>query len=314
MKDYRGNTYFSLRKLPINRFNTKLNFLGMKITNLFQKGVATATAVTLFTASSFMTSQAAEKTATTNPVVIMKTSQGNIRLELWPDAAPETVKNFTDLAEGRKAFKDAKSGKEETKPFYDGLTFHRVIKDFMIQGGCPLGTGTAGPGYQFKDEVNAEGLGLHELDAIREGQTHPWLLIRSQEDFQRLVLGPALQKMGIKSEEEFKAKMEEIQKTVNAMSLQDVYVNQGYVFDKSLAPKKPLRGVIAMANSGPNTNGSQFFINVTDTPHLTGKHTVFGKVIEGMDVVDKISKLETDASSKPNTPVTIESIRLEKKD
>ncbi len=286
----------------------------MKITNLFQKGVATAAAVTVFTASSFMTSQAAEKTATTAPVVLMKTSQGNVRLELWPDAAPETVKNFIDLAEGRKAFKDAKSGKEVTKPFYDGLTFHRVIKDFMIQGGCPLGTGTAGPGYQFKDEVNAVGLGLNELDAIRDGQTHPWLLIRSQEDFQRLVLGPALQKMGIKTEEEFKAKMEEIQKTVNAMSLQDVYANQGYVFDKSLAPKKPLKGVIAMANSGPNTNGSQFFINVADTPHLTGKHTVFGKVIEGMDIVDKISKLETDASSKPNTPVVIESIRLEKKD
>ena len=271
--------------------------------------------LTLFTSSSFMTSQAAEKTTSLQqPVAIVKTSEGSVRLELWPDAAPETVKNFIDLAEGRKAFKDAKSGEEVTKPFYDGLTFHRVIKDFMIQGGCPLGTGTAGPGYQFKDEVNAVGLGLSELKAIKEGQTHPWLLVRSQEDFQRLVLGPALQKMGIKSEEEFKAKMEEIQKTVNAMSLQDVYANQGYVYEKDLTPKKPLRGVIAMANSGSNTNGSQFFINVVDTPHLTGKHTVFGKVIEGMDVVDKISKLETDASGKTSTPVVIESIRLEKKE
>ncbi|MDG1855602.1 MAG: peptidylprolyl isomerase [Verrucomicrobiota bacterium] len=287
----------------------------MNITHLLQKGIATMATVTLFTSSSFMTSQAAEKTTSTQqPVAIVTTSEGSVRLELWPDAAPETVKNFIDLAEGRKAFKDAKSGEEVTKPFYDGLTFHRVIKDFMIQGGCPLGTGTAGPGYQFKDEVNAVGLGLSELKAIKEGQTHPWLLVRSQEDFQRLVLGPALQKMGIKSEEEFKAKMEEIQKTVNAMSLQDVYTNQGYVFEKDLTPKKPLRGVIAMANSGPNTNGSQFFINVADTPHLTGKHTVFGKVIEGMDVVDKISKLETDASSKTSTPVVIESIRLEKKE
>lgn len=272
------------------------------------------TAVALFTTSFSMKSQAAEGKEATHPVVVMKTSQGNVRLELWPEAAPETVKNFIDLAEGRKAFKDPKSGEEVTKPFYDGLTFHRVIKDFMIQGGCPLGTGTGGPGYQFKDEINAVGLGLDKLDAIREGQTHPWLLIRSQDQFQRSILGPALQKMGIKTEEEFKARIEEIQKTVNAMSLLDVYTNQGYVFDKSLAPKKPLKGVIAMANSGPNTNGSQFFINVEDTHHLTGKHTVFGKVIEGMDVVEKISLLETDASSKPNTPVVIESIRVEKKD
>ena len=284
----------------------------MKITHSYQKGVIIALAVTLFTACSLMTSKAAENTASTKQVVTMKTSQGNVRLELWPDTAPETVKNFLDLAEGRKAFKDPKSGKEVTKPFYDGLTFHRVIKDFMIQGGCPLGTGTGGPGFQFKDEINAVGLGLKDLQAIKEGQTHPWLLIRTQEDFQRNVLGPVLQKMGIKTEEEFKEKMEEIQNTVNALSLLDIYTNQGYVFDEKLPPKKPLRGVIAMANSGPNTNGSQFFINVVDTPHLTGKHTVFGKVIEGMDVVDKISQLETDPGGKPNTPVTIESIRLEK--
>jgi len=270
--------------------------------------------VTLFTASSTMTSQAAENKVSTHPVAIMKTSQGNIRLELWPDAAPETVKNFIDLAEGRKAFKDTKSGEQVTKPFYDGLTFHRVIKDFMIQGGCPLGTGTGGPGFQFKDEVNAIGLGLADLKALKDGQTHPWLLVRSQEDFQRTVLGPVLQKMGIKDEEEFKAKMEEIQNTVNALSLVDIYANQGYVFDKNLTAQKPVKGVIAMANSGPNTNGSQFFINVADTPHLTGKHTVFGKVIEGMDIVEKISNLETDAASKPNAPVVIESIRLEKKD
>ena len=198
--------------------------------------------------------------------------------------------------------------------FYDGTRFHRVIKDFMIQGGCPLGTGTGGPGFQFKDEVNAIGLGLADLKALKDGQTHPWLLVRSQEDFQRTVLGPVLQKMGIKDEEEFKAKMEEIQNTVNALSLVDIYANQGYVFDKNLTAQKPVKGVIAMANSGPNTNGSQFFINVADTPHLTGKHTVFGKVIEGMDIVEKISNLETDAASKPNAPVVIESIRLEKKD
>ena len=249
-----------------------------------------------------------------NPVVLMKTSQGNIRIELWPDAAPETVKNFIDLAEGNKTFKDAKTGEDVKKPFYDGLTFHRVIKDFMIQGGCPLGTGTGDPGYKFKDEINAKGLGLADLKAMGEGGApHPWLLIRDQASFQRTVLGPVLQKLGISSQEQFQEKLEEIQNTVNALSVLDVYANQGYVFDDKLPAKKPNRGVIAMANSGPNTNGSQFFINVVDTPHLTGKHTVFGKVIEGMDIADKISNLETDPSGKTSTPVTIESIRVEKK-
>lgn len=249
-----------------------------------------------------------------NPVVLMKTSQGNIRIELWPDAAPDTVKNFIDLAEGNKTFKDAKTGEDVKKPFYDGLTFHRVIKDFMIQGGCPLGTGTGDPGYKFKDEINAKGLGLADLKAMGEGGApHPWLLIRDQASFQRTVLGPVLQKLGISSQEQFQEKLEEIQNTVNALSVLDVYANLGYVFDEKLPAKKPDRGVIAMANSGPNTNGSQFFINVVDTPHLTGKHTVFGKVIEGMDIADKISNLETDPAGKPNTPVTIESIRVEKK-
>lgn len=249
-----------------------------------------------------------------NPVVLMKTSQGNIRIELWRDAAPETVKNFIDLAEGNKTFKDSKTGEDVKKPFYDGLTFHRVIKDFMIQGGCPLGTGTGDPGYKFKDEINAKGLGLADLKAMGEGGApHPWLLIRDQPSFQRTVLGPVLQKLGITSQEQFQEKLEEIQNTVNALSVLDVYANLGYVFDEKLPAKKPDRGVIAMANSGPNTNGSQFFINVVDTPHLTGKHTVFGKVIEGMDIADKISNLETDPSGKPSTPVTIESIRVEKK-
>ncbi len=184
----------------------------------------------------------------------------------------------------------------------------------MIQGGCPLGTGTGDPGYKFKDEINAKGLGLADLKAMGEGGApHPWLLIRDQASFQRTVLGPVLQKLGISSQEQFQEKLEEIQNTVNALSVLDVYANLGYAFDDKLPAKKPVRGVIAMANSGPNTNGSQFFINVVDTPHLTGKHTVFGKVIEGMDIADKISNLETDPSGKTTTPVTIESIRVEKK-
>jgi cyclophilin family peptidyl-prolyl cis-trans isomerase len=145
----------------------------------------------------------------------LHTSEGAIEIELYPDEAPKTVENFTKLAgEG----------------FYDGLTFHRVIPDFMVQAGCPRGDGTGGPGYTFEDEFNE-----HPVD----------------------------------------------------------------------------RGALAMANSGPNTNGSQFFIVTLDAcPWLDGKHTVFGRVTAGQDVVDAISMVERDGRDRPVTPVTIDRIEL----
>src|SRR6187402_3797603 len=139
----------------------------------------------------------------------MTTSEGPITIELFDADAPKTVQNFKDLA---------------GKGFYDGLIFHRIIRDFMIQGGCPQGTGTGGPGYEFEDEINDH---------------------------------------------------------------------------------KIVRGALAMANAGPNTNGSQFFIVTADAaPWLDGKHTVFGRVTDGMDAVDAISKVERDGRDKPVTPVT----------
>jgi peptidyl-prolyl cis-trans isomerase B (cyclophilin B) len=146
----------------------------------------------------------------------MNTTQGPIALELFDEDAPETVANFRKLA---------------GDGFYDGIIFHRVIRDFMIQGGCPEGTGTGGPGYTFKDEINDH---------------------------------------------------------------------------------KIVRGALAMANAGPNTNGSQFFIVTTDSaPWLDGKHTVFGSVTEGMDTVDAIEGLEADGRDRPLEPPKIESIELD---
>lgn len=162
---------------------------------------------------------------------VFETSQGKITCQLFPDQAPETVENFVGLAKGTKEFSDPSSNQSVKRPFYDGLTFHRVIPDFMIQGGCPLGTGTGGPGYKFKDE-----------------------------------------------------------------------------FSKSLAFDKP--GKLAMANAGPNTNGSQFFITVAATPWLDNHHTIFGQVVEGQDVADKISKLPKDRRDKPSTPVVITALQI----
>lgn len=145
----------------------------------------------------------------------MSTTEGDITFELFDDDAPKTVQNFKDLA---------------AKGFYDGLLFHRVIKDFMVQGGCPQGTGTGGPGYQFEDEFNSH---------------------------------------------------------------------------------KVVRGALAMANAGPNTNGSQFFIVTIDAAAwLDGKHTVFGQVTSGMDVVDAIEGTKTDGRDRPVEPIGITTLTI----
>ena len=157
---------------------------------------------------------------------IFETSMGNIVVRLFEKEAPKTVENFIGLAEGTKEFTDAISGKKEKRPYYDGLIFHRVIPDFMIQGGCPRGDGRGGPGYSFQDEF------------------HP-----------------------------------------------------------SLRHSKA--GKLSMANSGPNTNGSQFFITVAPTPHLDNRHTIFGEVVEGQDIADKISASPRDSMDRPRKPVTM---------
>ena len=146
---------------------------------------------------------------------VMQTSEGAITFELFDDDAPKTVQNFKDLA---------------AKGFYDGLTFHRIIKDFMIQGGCPQGTGTGGPGYTFEDEFNDH---------------------------------------------------------------------------------KVVRGALAMANAGPNTNGSQFFIVTADAcPWLDGKHTVFGEVVDGMDTVVALEALPVDGRDAPQEPAGLATITI----
>jgi peptidyl-prolyl cis-trans isomerase A (cyclophilin A) len=159
------------------------------------------------------------------------TSEGIIVCRLFNAEAPETVANFIALAEGTKEWS---SRSKKGDKLYDGTIFHRVIPNFMIQGGDPEGTGMGGPGYKFADETKA-----------------------STQNF-----------------------------------------------------KEP--GKLAMANSGPNTNGSQFFITVTDTSWLTGKHTIFGEVVEGYDIVEKISKVPRDGSDRPKTPVVLESVTIEK--
>lgn len=252
--------------------------------------------------------------APTRPRVLMKTSMGDVTLELFADQAPKTVANFLDLAEGQRPWKDPTTGKEKTGPFYDGLIFHRVIDRFMIQGGCPRANGMGDPGYMFGDEINADSLGLDkELAFTPEGRPHRLLGIASQADFQRVIVGPYLRQQGVTSQDDLQARAEELDKglkeLLTTLTIKGAYELQGYKYTTDFKSSPPVKGVIAMANSGPATNGSQFFINLEDTPHLAGKHTVFGRVVAGMDVVEKIGKVAVDRDSRPVQPVTILSIR-----
>jgi peptidyl-prolyl cis-trans isomerase A (cyclophilin A) len=163
----------------------------------------------------------------------LATNEGRIVLRLFPDHAPKTVRNFVELAEGGKEWADPNSGQRTTAKLYDGTIFHRVIPDFMVQGGDPLGTGTGGPGYQFADEFH-----------------------------------PDLQ------------------------------------FTKA--------GLLAMANAGPGTNGSQFFITTVPTPWLNGRHTIFGEVIVGQDVVERMTQVKTGSNDRPVEDIVIESVTIDR--
>jgi peptidyl-prolyl cis-trans isomerase A (cyclophilin A) len=165
---------------------------------------------------------------------IFDTSEGRITCRLFEQEAPVTTKNFIDLAEGQRSWKDQVSGKGGSGPLYSGTIFHRVIPGFMIQGGDPSGTGMGGPGYKFQDET--------------QGSPHK--------------------------------------------------------FDK--------KGKLAMANAGPNTNGSQFFITVAATDWLTGNHTIFGEVVEGQEVADKIANVPRGAQDRPRANVVLQSVTIER--
>jgi len=165
---------------------------------------------------------------------IFNTTEGNVVCRLFEKDAPKTVQNFTDLAEGKREWRHPSTGKKISERLYDGTIFHRVIPNFMIQGGDPQGTGMGGPGYQFEDETRGS---VHKFD-------------------------------------------------------------------------KP--GKLAMANSGPNTNGSQFFITLAATDWLTGKHTIFGEVVEGQDIVDKIANVPRGRQDRPNQDVKLQAVVIER--
>ncbi|MBI38184.1 MAG: peptidylprolyl isomerase [Leptospiraceae bacterium] len=185
---------------------------------------------------------------------VIHTDKGDLVVELFPEAAPKTVENFVKLS---------------NDGFYDGIIFHRVIPQFMAQTGDPEGTGRGGPGYKFEDEISAKALGLHEQKAGETGY------------FNRQISQIVVDKLGITSQEEFNQRQNEVQReaqTLMEKSAEEILTMSGYSYNNDLPSVPGKKGTLGMANSGPNTNGSQFFINQVDTPHLNGLHTFFGQL------------------------------------
>lgn len=251
----------------------------------------------------------AEKADKNKVHVIMKTNMGTIELELDKTIAPKTVDNFVGLATGTKEYTDPKTNEKKKSHYYDGLIFHRVIKDFMIQGGCPLGTGTGGPGYNFEDETNEPGTIITgKLDSVEKADM-----------ILNLVVVPYFQKMKENADPELVGIMQkcQAQQSYAPMMEKEAEFYYGITATQPIMGKGKLKasvayGTICMANAGPNTNGSQFFIvtKKDGCDWLNGKHTVFGKVIKGMDVVHKIEDVEKGAGDKPVKPVVIEKVTV----
>jgi cyclophilin family peptidyl-prolyl cis-trans isomerase len=244
----------------------------------------------------------------TNPIAVIETSKGTITVELYRHAAPNTVGNFISLARGEKEFTDA-DGKPAKRPYYDGLIFHRVIPNFMIQGGDIKGNGTGGPGYQFADEINAKALGLDKIKVSSSPM--------AMQEVQQVARNEVFKKLNIKSQADLNAKMKQAEALFAAeqakwkdKSLEELYTARGITFTPNLESESNTKGSLSMANAGPNTNGSQFFISVVDNTYLDGKHTVFGRVLAGLEVAEQITRVDRDQQDRPKSPVTINKVTI----
>ena len=255
------------------------------------------------------------KTKLSKPALyaVFSTSMGDFTVEFWKDKAPKTVENFVQLAEGKKEWVDPKSSSASKKPFYNGLIFHRIISNFMIQGGCPIGTGAGGPGYRFEDECydNSGKILSGQIDAASENAVWEKVIRPYLADHEGK--SPST-KINTAYAKILKANALE---PLRSMTIEEVLKETGYK-GKLRAQGKLIHpvayGTICMANAGPNTNGSQFFVvtRKEGCSWLNGKHTVFGKVIDGMDVVHKIENVKKGEGDRPLKDVVIKKVEIKR--
>jgi peptidyl-prolyl cis-trans isomerase A (cyclophilin A) len=232
-----------------------------------------------------------------NPLVQITTTEGNIYLELLAAEAPQNVANFLALAAGEVQIFDADSGQLFSPNYYDGMTFHRIVPDFLIQAGSPQVNVFGAPAETVDDEINAAALGLDRMPAVlTDGSFNPILQIGDREELEEVILIPLYRAMNISSNAQVTQRQFEVDERLRSMSVQDVYENLGYRYTERFITRPIGRGTVALANAGPDSNGPEFFIAVNQAEWLNGRYTVIGRVVEGMDVVDRISQTPTDQS------------------
>ena len=230
-----------------------------------------------------------------NPLFSMVTSQGEIFIELFSRETPNNVANFTALAEGKIELFDESTNTAFKPRYYDGMRFHRVIPGFIIQAGSPSYSPLGGPEELLQDEINADFLGLDETLVLNpNGSLHEILGINEKIDFDSAILRPLYIKMSIETQADLVARQYEVLDRLSAMTLKEVYENLGYRYINDMPSHRVSRGTIALANSGPDQNGPEFFISLVDADYLTGMHTVIGQVVEGMDIADSIGNYPVD--------------------
>lgn len=245
-----------------------------------------------------------------NPLIRVSTSQGEIYLELFPQEAPENVANFIALAEGEKAFTNPDTGEAIQARYYNGMRFHRVIPGFVIQAGSPAYNPLGLQVSLLEDEINADSLGLDQIPALNpDGSFADMLNIESKSDLHEEILTPIYEFRNLVDAESVLGSQYQVLDILQNLTVKSVYENQGYRYDDSLLSRPIERGTVAMANSGPDRNGPEFFISLADAPWLTGRHTAIGKVVEGQSVMDTIGNTAIDPDQFSSLSTLIYSIR-----
>ncbi len=245
-----------------------------------------------------------------NPLVRISTSQGEIYLELFPLEAPSNVENFIALAEGEKEFTNQDTGAPIQARYYNGMRFHRVVPGFIIQAGSPAYNPLGLQVNLVDDEINANALGLNRISALNtDGSFADVLNIQSKLGFHEAILTPLYSQRNITDIEAALSRQYQILETLQNLSVKSVYENQGYRYDDSLQSRPIERGTVALANSGPDSNGPEFFISLAAAEWLSGKYTVIGKVVEGQEVMDSIGNTAIDPDQFSSLSTLIYSVR-----
>ena len=245
-----------------------------------------------------------------NPLIRISTSQGEIYLELFPFEAPRNVENFIALAEAEKEFTNPDTGELIQARYYNGMRFHRVVPGFVIQAGSPVYNPLGVQVTLLNDEINADALGLDQISALNpDGSFADVLNIESRSDFHEDILTPLYSQRNITDIEAALNRQYQVLEALQNLSIKAVYENQGYRYDDSRKSRPIERGTVALANSGPDSNGPEFFISLTAAASLSGKYTVIGEVVEGQEVMDRIGNTAIEPDQFSSLSTLIYSVR-----